>query len=150
MAVANDLFSSTTNTDTSSTSSSSDGTLYVFYQELTESNAQNITFSLYLDSDETAKSLASLLSGKVKVYKSKKVIGSEVDYPVKPNKYTISMNNGKSLGKDAQRGSFYVHHLAESKSLKDIRKSFIGKFDVNFEVAVKCDTISLPYSNPKR
>jgi len=117
--------------------------LYYFVQNLSFFNFEH-SFFFYLDSDDEAKDLANMLGGDWELYKAKDFYGSEIDYPDFPNQYNISMNNSLLKGKDSNRGSFYIPHLGQDKSLKDIRKAFTGRFDCNFDVDLKCDTISLP------
>jgi|GEM_PF-2906417 len=138
-------------TPTQSSGSGGSGTNYYFTQYLEKLNIEH-SFVLELDSDAEAMKIYNLLAGDVKLYKEDKKFGAKSDYPErgKVNKYTVSMNNSIKKGRDANRGSFYIHHLGQGKSLKDIRKEFIGKFDCNYLTDEKCDTIGLPYSNPKK
>jgi len=139
------------NNNSTPTQSSGSGTNYYFTQYLEKLNIEH-SFVLELDSDAEAMKIYNLLAGDVKLYKEDKKFGAKSDYPErgKVNKYTVSMNNSIKKGRDANRGSFYIHHLGQGKSLKDIRKEFIGKFDCNYLTDEKCDTIGLPYSNPKK
>ena len=132
-------------------SSNVSGTNYYFIQYLKQLNIE-CDFVLELHSDVEALKIFNLLAGDVKLYKEDKKFGAKSDYPErgKVNKYTVSMNNSIKKGRDADRGSFYIHHLGQGKSLKDIRKEFIKKFDCNYVTDEKCDTIGLPYSNPKK